>query len=94
MYYALPAEENHIWWIALGVGLVVIICVIVLLVLLGAFVSDINGNVGSVRAEVGELERNTSATAAMNETPQLIGEIAAELSRHVAVLSSKSGELG
>lgn len=85
--------QAHItmWWVTLGIGLVVSLVVIVLLSLLVAFVNDIGRNVGGILDTAGGIAGNTSKIPALGETAELTGVLRDELGRHAAVLEALWG---
>jgi hypothetical protein len=81
--FMIPQPDQNFWWMAMGMALVVIVCVIILLSLLGAFVADIEENVESVTIAVTDLAHNTNASPLLPEAARLIGELGAAVGRHV-----------
>jgi ABC-type uncharacterized transport system permease subunit len=75
------------WWIAIGIGLAVTVCVIILLSLLLAFVRDIDRHVTAVEAEIHGTVSHIGASPLLVQTADLIGELATEMERHVALLT-------
>jgi hypothetical protein len=91
MILGLAHEHITMWWITLGMGLVVCLVVIVLLSLLMTFVNDIDRNVDSVLNTAGGIAGNTSKIPALGQTAELAGVLRDELGRHAAVLGSLRG---
>jgi hypothetical protein len=91
MIFGLAHEHITMWWITLGMGLVVCLVVIVLLSLLMTFVNDIDRNVDSVLNTAGGIAGNTSKIPALGQTAELAGVLRDELGRHAAVLGSLRG---
>lgn len=91
MLLALQSEHITFWWIALGMGLVVIVAVIVLLSLLVSFVNDIDANLKDAWDTATRLAQNTSTTWMLTEADRRAGVLLEELQRHVALLDSKLG---
>ena len=89
----LALAQSHVtmWWITLGMGLVVCLVVIVLLSLLMTFVNDISRNVDSILNTAGGIAGNTSKIPALGQTAELAGVLRDELGRHAAVLGSLRG---
>lgn len=89
----LALAQSHVtmWWITLGMGLVVCLVVIVLLSLLMAFVNDISRNVDGILDTAGGIAGNTSKIPALGQTAELAGVLRDELGRHAAVLGSLRG---
>lgn len=79
--------DQQFWWIAIGMLLVVVLCVIVLLSLLSSFVGDIAEHVDSVTNEVVGLAHNTSASPLLADAARLIGDLGAEVERNVRTVS-------
>lgn len=84
---ALAAPQNNFWWIAVGIALVVIVCVIILLSLLLAFVKDIDRHVTAVETEVLGAASNIGTSPMLTQAADLIGELATELERHITLLT-------
>jgi uncharacterized protein YoxC len=81
------APDQQFWWIAIGMVIVVVLCVIVLLSLLSSFVADIGDNVESVTNEVVGLAHNTSASPLLACAARLIGDLGVEVERNVRTVS-------
>lgn len=90
-FHALPQEHITMWWVAIGIGFVVVLVVIVLLSLLLAFVNDIDGEVKGILDTAGGIARNTHQIPALGQTAELAGVLRDELGRHAAVLGSLRG---
>jgi hypothetical protein len=88
---ALAQQHITMWWITLGMGLVVCLVVIVLLSLLMAFVNDASRNVDRILDTAGGIAGNTSKIPALGQTAELAGVLRDELGRHAAVLGSLRG---
>jgi hypothetical protein len=87
------SDTTALWWICIGIGVVVALCVVVLLSLVSAFVGDIDRHVGLVAVELGHLAANTGAHLHLHETARLIDALGVEVGAHVQALSSKMGTL-
>ena len=88
---ALPADVQTIWWVTLGVGLVVAIVVVVLLQILLNTVKLIDRNVKTLWETATTVARNTATTWLLGETADTLDEIKAEALRHDELLSKQGG---
>lgn len=84
---ALPSDVETIWWITLGVGLVVAIVVVILLHTLVRAVSAIEQNVKELWERATTVARNTATTWMLADTADVLEEIKEEALRHDAFLS-------
>lgn len=89
-----PAAARHLdparlelWWAALGSGLVVIACVVILLSLLVAFVRDIERHLRAAAEQACGIAAQVGAGSLIGESAQLIHDLGSELELQVAVLS-------
>lgn len=87
------SDNTALWWICLGIGLIVALSVVVLLSLLSAFVGDIDRHVGVVAVQLQHIAANTSTSPHLHETARLIGALGDEVGAHVKALSSTTGPL-
>ncbi|WP_183097966.1 hypothetical protein [Nocardioides pelophilus] len=87
------SDTTALWWICIGIGIVVALVVVVLLCLLSAFVGDIGHHVGVVAVRLDHLDANTGSYPHLHETAQLIHALGVEVGAHVQALSSKTGPL-
>jgi hypothetical protein len=87
----LAHEHITMWWVTIGIGLVVVLVVVVLLSLLLTFVNDIDSDVKSILDTAGGIARNTHNIPALGQTAELGGVLRDELGRHAAVLGSLRG---
>ncbi len=85
------SDATALWWIGIGIGVVVAACVVVLLSLLTAFVADIDRHVGVVGTALGHVAANTGTVSDLRETGRLIGALETELEAHVRALSTETG---
>jgi predicted permease len=92
MTLALAHEHITMWWVTVGMGLVVCLVVIVLLSLLWAFVQDIDKGVSNILDTAGGIAGNTSKIPALGQTAELAGVLRDELGRHAATLGSLRGK--
>jgi Tfp pilus assembly protein PilX len=76
------------WWIAIGMGFVVVLVVIVLLSLLISLVTDIDGNVKRLWAMATRVARNTATTWMLQQTASAAAALADETARHADALTS------
>ena len=87
------SDATVLWWISIGIGVTVVLCVIVLLSLVTAFVNDIDYHVSVVVEEVNHVSGNTVTSVDLHEAARLIGSLGSELEAQVAHLESKDGYL-
>jgi hypothetical protein len=87
------SDVNALWWISIGIGITVVLCVVVLLSLLTAFVNDIDHHVAVVVEEVNHVAANTVTSPDLHEAARLIGALGLELETHVEHLASAAGYL-
>lgn len=88
---ALPSDVQTIWWITLGIGLVVAVVVVVLLqVLLGA-VKQVERNVASLWETATTVARNTATTWMLADTADALEAIKAEAGKHDDLLNRVAG---
>ncbi|MEW6154383.1 MAG: hypothetical protein AB1673_10410 [Actinomycetota bacterium] len=88
------SDHQTMWWITLGLGVVVVSAVILLLGFLSVVVKDIEEGVEEAWAEAGALATQTATTWMLNDTLALAGELKAETQRHADVLSSAAAGVG
>ncbi|HEX2028014.1 MAG TPA: hypothetical protein VHF25_08455 [Nitriliruptorales bacterium] len=86
---ALATEFQTFWWVALGMGLVVVIVVIALLTLLLRIVQGIDTGVREVWETATRLASNTATTLQLHETGAALKELREEAQRHDELLGSK-----
>ena len=90
---ALAPEVQRIWWITLGIGLVVAAVVVILLQLLLRAVERIERNVAVLWQTATTVARNTATTWLLGQTADALDEIKAEALRHDALLAAKAAAL-
>jgi hypothetical protein len=90
---ALAPEIQRIWWITLGVGVVVAAVVVVLLQLLLRAVERIERNVIALWQTATTVARNTATTWLLGDTAAALDQLKAEALRHDALLAAKAGVL-
>jgi isochorismate hydrolase len=81
----------EIWWAALGAGLVVIACVVILLSLLTAFVRDIKRYLLAATRHADSISEHLRAVSLIGESAGLIHDLGDELELQVAVVARSSG---
>lgn len=84
---AFSRNNYNFWWIAIGLGFVVVLVVIVLLSLLVSFVRDIEEESVGVLERAGQVADNTTKLADLNTTAVAAQALEAEVKKHVALLS-------
>ncbi|MGH9125820.1 MAG: hypothetical protein ACRDZ8_13995 [Acidimicrobiales bacterium] len=87
----LAHEQISMWWIAIGMGAVVVVAVIVLLSLLLSFVNDIDRRVSDALENATRIAGNTGQLSALGETVEWAGVLRDELYRHAQTLASVRG---
>ena len=87
MVLAYAPEEVTIWWITLGIGLVVVLVVITLLTLLLRLVQDIDTGVFGVWEMAKRLAANTATTWMLVQTAAAVDGIKEEALIHDEFLS-------
>lgn len=89
---AIAAVNTHtLWWVTLGIGLVVILVVIVLMLLLLTLIKDIERGATVLVGTGGQLVANTSAIPMFAATAAVLEEIKAEALIHFEYLQSQVG---
>lgn len=88
---ALQSEHITLWWVALGMGLVIVVAVIVLLSLLVSFVDDIDVNLKDTWGTATAVAQNTSTTWMLRQAGTRSEELLAEVLRHDALLDTLLG---
>jgi hypothetical protein len=91
MLAKLAPEVERLWWITLGVGLVVAAVVTLLLHLLLGAVKRIERNVTVLWQTATTVARNTATSWQLGTTAQTLEEIKAEALRHDALLTTVVG---
>jgi hypothetical protein len=82
----------EIWWSALGAGLVVIVCVVILLSLLSAFVRDIHRHLRVAAVQARGTAEHMSAGGLIIESARLINDLGDELELHLSVVARVGGD--
>ena len=88
---ALASEHITIWWISIGMGLVLVIAVIVLLSLLVALVDDIDKGVLETWETATRVARNTATTWMITQAAMNAERLRDEVRRHAAMLGATGG---
>ncbi|MCH7789337.1 MAG: hypothetical protein IH940_07825 [Acidobacteria bacterium] len=78
----LTSTQESLWWVTLGLALIVLLAVAALLTLLVTLVSTIEKRVDFIRATLDEAESNTSDTALIAETADLVNALLSEGLEH------------
>lgn len=82
MILAYAPAELSIWWVAIGIGVVVDLVVIALLNLLVRFVTDIDQGVAGVEEVLRRTADNTSQTRLIGVTADAVDTVLAEGLQH------------
>jgi len=91
MTSGLAQNQINIWWITLGLGLVVVIVVILLLSLLTGIVRDIDRNVAQTWQTATGVARNTTTTWMLGQTAELSDALGDEVAAHAALFPANNG---
>lgn len=89
---AVNADEKALWYVALGLGLVVILVVIALVTLLSKLVRDIEVGVDSLWTVTKRLAQNTTGLYQLAGTGSVLRALREELIRHDKLLSDRGDE--
>lgn len=89
MMLALSDTERVMWYVALGIGAVVVIVVIALLSLLLAIVGEIDEGVEDVWRAAKQLAANTATSWQLKDTASTLEQIAREAGNHDAMLRER-----
>lgn len=89
----LALESGHVtmWWITLGVGLVVAVVVVVLLEVLARNVEEIDRNVAKAWSTATRVARNTATTWSLQQTAVAAGVLRDEVALHEQLLRDLAG---
>jgi hypothetical protein len=79
---ALPSEVETIWWVTLGVGLIVALVVVVLLQLLLNAVKEVERNVIRLWETATTVARNTATSWLLGQTGDGLEQIKKEALKH------------
>ncbi len=83
------SQEKVFWYVALGLGFVVILVVILLLTMLSRLVDDIDVNVDRLWTVTKRLAQNTTGMYQFAGTASILRALREELIRHDKMLSSR-----
>ena len=83
------SQEKVFWYVALGLGFVVILVVILLLTMLSRLVDDIDVNVDRLWTVTRRLAQNTTGMYQFAGTASILRALREELIRHDKMLSSR-----
>ena len=79
---ALTSTQESLWWVTLGIGLIVLVAVAAFLTLLVTLVRTIDKRVDLIRSTLDEAEANTSDTALIAETGEGLDAVLSEGLEH------------
>lgn len=88
MTRALAEDTQVLWWVTLGIGLVVAVVVVILLQLLLNAVGTVERNIITLWDTATTVARNTATSWQLDSTGDQLDEIKAEALRHDALLST------
>ncbi len=80
-------SDVTLWWVAIGIGFVVVLVVIVLLSLLVSFVKDIDVRVDDALSTAAKVAANTANTSELVDTLNLCVGLKEETARHAELLT-------
>ena len=78
----LTSTQESLWWVTLGLALIVLLAVAALLTLLVVLVRTIEERVDLIRATLDQAESNTSDTALIEETAEWLDALLCEGLEH------------
>lgn len=79
---ALTSTQENLWWVTLGLALIVLLAVAAFLTLLVTLVRTIERRVDLIRATLDQAESNTSDTALIAETAARVDAVLSEGLEH------------
>ena len=79
---ALTSTQESLWWVTLGLALIVLVAVAAFLTLLVTLVSTIEKRVDLIRSTLDQAEANTSDTALIAETGEWLDAVLSEGLEH------------
>ena len=82
------SDHQTMWWITLGLGVVIASAVVLLLGFLLILVKDIDAGVDAAWEEAGGVATQTATTWMLNDTVNLAGALRDETALHAEVLSA------
>ena len=80
--FALTSSQESLWWVTLGLGLIVLVAVAAFLILLVNLVSTIEKRVDLIRATLDQAEVNTSDAELIAETAKRVDAVLHEGLEH------------
>ena len=89
---AVNTDAKAMWYVALGLGLVVILVVIALVTLLSKLVRDIDVGVDSLWTVTKRLAQNTTGLYQLAGTGSVLRALREEMIRHDKLLSDPAGD--
>lgn len=78
----LTSTQESLWWVTLGLALIVLIAVAAFLTVLVRLVSTIEARVDVIRSTLDQAESNTSDTALIEETADRVDAVLSEGLEH------------
>ncbi len=78
----LTSTQESLWWVTLGLGLIVLLAVAAFLTLLVRLVSTIENRVDLIRSTLDQAESNTSDSALIAETADRVDAVLSEGLEH------------
>lgn len=78
----LTSTQENLWWVTLGLALIVLVAVAAFLTLLVTLVSRIEKRVDVIRSTLDQAESNTSDTALIGETADRVDAVLSEGLEH------------
>ena len=78
----LTSTQESLWWVTLGLGLIVLVAVAALLTILISLVNTIEERVPLIRSTLDQAESNTSDTALIAETGDRLDAVLQEGLEH------------
>ncbi len=79
---ALTSTQESLWWVTLGLGLIVLLAVAAFLTLLVSLVSTIEKRVDEIRVTLDQAEANTADSALIAQTADRVDAVLAEGLEH------------
>jgi diacylglycerol kinase len=79
---SLTATQESLWWVTLGLAVIVLLAVAAFLTLLVTLVSTIENRVDLIRSTLDQAESNTSDTALIAETADRVDAVLVEGLEH------------
>lgn len=89
----LSSSDVTAWWVAIGLGVVVVLAVVALLTLLVRFVTVIDRRVAEIRDTLSAIAVNTDSTALIEPTGDAVDRVLAEGLQHHLFLGRAYGAI-